>query len=291
MNADAPTQWWALAWHAGQWRELWSYPFMRAALAAMLLLSVLGGYLAVHVVLRRLVFITVALAEFSACGVALALLRGAPPAAVTAYAVGGGLVGVILLAALGGSRRLPRESLIGTAYAGAAAVSVLMLAIGGRHEGHELSALMWGDVLALTAGQVWVLAAAFALVGAFELVFYRPFLLCGFDPGMAQSVGLRVRVYDLLFHALLGLAVAMAMRLVGMLVVFAYLVMPGVIGLLLAASLGGAFLYSIGSAVAGSVSSLYLSWICDIPSGLTVVVTLAVLVAIAAAARRMREHG
>lgn len=282
MPHEAVHRLWSLSFHLHEFHDLWSYEFMRSALAAAALLSLLGGYLAVFVVLRRIVFVTVAIAEFSACGIALALLVGAAHAAVLNYSMGAGLAGVLLLALVSGGRRLTKESVVGTTYAGAAAVSVLMLAVAGKHEGHDLSALMWGDVLALSRHNVVELLLVFAAVGVFHVLFYKEFLFCSFDPVMARSVGLPVRLYDLLFFALLGAAIALAMHTVGLLVVFAYLVVPGVIGLLVARTMSGAFVASVVAGLAASAIGVHLSWVLDVPTGLTLVATLVALTPVAA---------
>lgn len=277
MSANLVHQLFSPAFHWREWTELWSYEFMRAALAGSVLLSLMGGYLAVFVVLRRIVFVSVALSEFSAVGVALALLRGVAHAAMLKYSIGFGLLGVVLLSLLSGGKRLTKESIVGTAYAGAAAFSVLLLAIAGQHEGHELSALMWGDVLALSWHRILDLGIVLFLIALCHALLYKEFLFCSFDPAMAATLHLRTWVFDLIFFALLGVLISLSLQVVGLLVIFAYLVVPGVVGLLVARTLRGAFGVSIITALLASVMGIHLSWVLDLPTGLTLVAALVAL--------------
>ncbi len=273
-------QLWSLSFHAQQLQEMYSYEFMRAALAGSLLIALVGGYLAVHVVLRRVVFASVALAECSALGVALGLLRGVAHTALVPFSVGFGMLGVMLVSLLDTGRRITQEAVVGLIYGGAAAVSITLLAVAGKHEGHELQALLWGDVLALSASDIKVLAVAFAVVIVVHALTYKEFLLTGFDPEMAASIGYSVRLWNLLFFALLGLVIAFAVRNLGLLVVFSYLVMPGVAGLCLARRMRGVFLCSIAVAIVGSLLGVYASWLLDLPTGPANVVALTVLTAL-----------
>jgi len=279
---------WSLAYHAHQLADMWKYEFMRAALVGSLMLGLLGGYLAVYVILRRVVFITVALAECSAVGLAAALLAGVAITAVLPYSVAAAIVGVLLLSLLGRGRKLPAESIVGAVYAGAAAISILLLAIAHLHESHEVRALLWGDVLTLSWHQVRTALIAFGAVGLVELLLYKEFLLASFDPEMARTLGLPVSLLDLFFFLLLGITIPFAISIAGLLVAFAYLLLPGATGLLLARRLPGAFATAIAAGTIGSLIGTYLSWLLDTPTGPTIVAVLTLILSLAAIYRAVR---
>lgn len=288
MGHKAVENLWSVAGQYHELRAMLGYSFMQAALVAAVLLSLVGGWLSVLVVLRRMVFVTAAIAEFSACGVAVALVRDAEVHALP-WSLAAGLVGTIFLALVNGGKRVPKEALVGASYVGAAAASVLILAVVGKHEGHDLTALMWGDVLALSWHHVAWLTVALAAVTLLCTLFYKEFLLCAFDPAMARSLGVRVWAWDLLLFAMLGVSIALAMHLVGLLVVFAYLVVPGVIGLLVGRTMRGAFTVSMAAALAASLVGLQVSWVADLPTGLTVIAALVLLLPVAALVGRLRR--
>ena len=283
-----PGGFWTLSFHIHQLSEMWQYEFMRAALLGAAMLGALGGYLAVYVILRRVVFLSVALAECSAVGLSLALMAGVAMAAVLPYSILGALAGVFLLSLLGRGRRLPAESVVGAVYAGAAAVAILILALAHLHESHEVRALLWGDVLTLSWSQVRLALIVFGAIALAELLLYKEFLFASFDPEMARTVGLPVGALDLIFYLLLGITIPFAISIAGLLVAFAYLLLPGAVGLLLGRRMTSAFAIGAVTGVLGSLVGTYVSWLIDAPTGPTIVTTLtafAILAAIYSVAR------
>ncbi len=279
---------WTLSFHAHQLAEMWQYEFMRAALIGAVMLGALGGYLAVYVILRRVVFLSVALAECSAVGLSLALMAGVAISAVLPYSVMAALAGVLLLSLLGRGRRLPAESVVGAVYAGAAALAILILALAHLHESHEVRALLWGDVLTLSWSQVRAAVIVFGAIAVAELLLYKEFLFASFDAEMARTVGLPVGFLDLLFYLLLGVTIPFAISIAGLLVAFAYLLLPGAIGLLLGRRMTSAFAIAAVSGVLASLVGTYASWLLDSPTGPTIVTTLTVFLVLAAAYSGLR---
>lgn len=276
MN-EAAHSFWSLTFHLHNVADMWQYEFMRAALVGSILLGLLGGYLSVYVILRRVVFLSVALAECSAVGLAIALIAGVAITAVLPYSVAAALAGVLLLSLLARGRRLPAETVVGAVYAGAAAVSILLLSVAHLSESHEVRALLWGDVLTLSWNQVRVAIIAFGAIGLVEVLLYKEFLFAAFDPEMARTLGLPVRALDLAFFLLLGVTIPFAISIAGLLVAFAYLLLPGAIGLLVARRLPSAFATAMVAGVAASLVGTYVSWLLDTPTGPTIVSTLSVL--------------
>jgi ABC-type Mn2+/Zn2+ transport system permease subunit len=261
---------------------MWRYEFMRAALVGSVLLGMLGGYLSVYVILRRIVFVSVALAECSGVGVAAALVAGVAVSRVLPYSVGAALMGVLLLSVLARGRRLPAESVIGTVYAGAASLSILMLALAHMHESHEVRAMLWGDVLTLSWPQVKLAVLVFGAIGLAQILLYKEFISVSFDPDMARTLGLPVAVLDLVFFLLLGVTIPFAISIAGLLVAFAYLVLPGAVALILSRRMIPAFVIAVASGVSASLLGTYVSWLLDAPTGPVIVTTLTAFVVLAA---------
>jgi ABC-type Mn2+/Zn2+ transport system permease subunit len=279
---EAPAHLWSFAYHAHQLSEMWRYEFMRAALVGSVLLGMLGGYLSVYVILRRIVFVSVALAECSGVGVAAALVAGVAVSRVLPYSVGAALMGVLLLSVLARGRRLPAESVIGTVYAGAASLSILMLALAHMHESHEVRAMLWGDVLTLSWPQVKLAVLVFGAIGLAQILLYKEFISVSFDPDMARTLGLPVAVLDLVFFLLLGVTIPFAISIAGLLVAFAYLVLPGAVALILSRRMIPAFVIAVASGVSASLLGTYVSWLLDAPTGPVIVTTLTAFVVLAA---------
>jgi ABC-type Mn2+/Zn2+ transport system permease subunit len=249
--------------------------FMRRALAAGLLAAVGCGFIGVFVVLRRSVFVGVALAEVSSAGVALALVLGFAPLLGSALAMA---LGVLAFSVRLAPRRVPVESATGVAYAAAGAVAILLIASAPGGEGHMLK-LLQGDVLTVEAGETWQMAAAFALVAAVHGIFGRQLMFVLFDRETAGALGFRSATWELVLLATVGIVVAFAVRAVGVLMTSALLVVPAVAALLLARRLRHALWLSPVLASASALVGLQLSFVLDVPaSAATVVVAVATLI-------------
>jgi ABC-type Mn2+/Zn2+ transport system permease subunit len=109
-----------------------------------------------------------------------------------------------------------------------------------------------------------------------------------FDPETAQASGIRAEWWDLLFFLILGVIISLAIRLAGTLLVFAFLVVPAVTGLLLSQRLGRIHAIAIGAASAATAGGLYASVKMDLPSGPAIVACSFALLLIAWVVSRFR---
>ena len=132
--------------------------------------------------------------------------------------------------------------------------------------------------------------ALYSLVGLVHWLCRRPFLLISTDPAAAFAQGWRVRLWDFLFYASFGVVVASSVRIAGVLLVFSYLIVPALAGVMLGGSIGSRLLigWSFGTLV--SVIGMVASAALDLPTGATVVCAFgATLIAFWIAARLSRR--
>lgn len=262
--------------------EVLQLPFARHALLAALLVGGLGGWLGVFVVLRRIVFVGIVLAQLAALGVALSFHIRAVPAELLALACT--LGGALLLSRPLGGRWLPREATIAFLYAASTAAATLLVARSAQGESHLLG-LLFGNILTLDGGEVARLAAVAAGVALLHGIFHKEFLFTSFDPVTARSAGYRVAAWDLLFDLSLAVAIAMSIHAAGALLVFSCLVQPAMVGLLLAKGMRGVSSWAVGSGLFAAAAGVWLSIQFDLPSGPCIVATSSALVLLALALR------
>jgi zinc/manganese transport system permease protein len=263
--------------------ELLALPFL-----ACLVLTGIHAYLGLHVLARGVIFVDLALAQVAALGLTVALLAGHPPASAAAYwyalafAVGGGLV-----FALTRVRRapIPQEAIIGVVYVVSAALTVLVVDRAPQGAEH-IKQLLVGSILTVSRADVAALAGLYAAVGLVHWLARRPMLALSF--GDAEGGGRRVAAWDALFYASFALVVTSSVRLAGVLLVFAFLVVPAAIAALLARGVGARL--ALGWATGGVVSALGLiaSYRWDLPTGATVVAAFGAALAVTAASRGAR---
>lgn len=274
--------------------------FLWAPLLACLVLTGIHVYLGLHVLARGVIFVDLALAQVAALGISVAFLAGHSIQSDAAYwyalvfTVGGAL-----LFAVSRTQRapIPQEAIIGIVYAVSAAAAVLVIdraPQGGEH----IKQLLVGSILTVSPREVGALAVLYAAVGAVHWVVRRPLLEISLDAAGARERGRRVRAWDFLFYASFGLVVTSSVRMAGVLLVFCYLIVPSTVGALLARTVGARLLIGWGFGVSVSVLGLLASYLSDLPTGATVVVTFGALLAGVAATlaavtlvKRVRRHG
>ncbi len=264
-----------------------------APLLMCLVLTGIHAYLGIHVLAREVVFVDIALAQVAALGSTAAFLLGVDLDSPPAYAAGLGatLAGAAVLALTRArARTIPQEAVIGVVYAVSAAAAVLLVARS-PHGAEHLRAMLVGSILTVGPGDVARGAALYAAVGAVHWAARRPFLLISLDPGAARREGWRVRLWDFLFYASFGVVVASSVRVAGVLLVFAYLIVPAMVGTLGGGPVGRRLLVGWGFGVLVSVAGVAGSAALDLPTGATVVCAFGVGLPLAWAAFRLRRRG
>jgi len=239
------------AWHdfASSW-SLYRDPILCGVVAGAVL-----GVLGVFVVLRRAVFVTAAVSQSAALGVALAFLLGiylgfTPPPVLCAFALALASTGV--LAWRQRSATLPREAIVGLLYVGASALAVL---VGDRiaQEAEDITAILFGTAVLVRPEDFLAVLTVSGVVGLSVALLYRGLVFAGFDPEGARVHGLPVAWLELALWVLVALEVSVTTRAIGALPVFAFSVLPAMAALLVVKRLGHAVLLAglLGALSAG----------------------------------------
>lgn len=267
-------------------------------------ISVLVGAVAplvgVFLVLRRLVFLGVALPQISSCGIVFAFALagwGIVPGlsageSERALAFGGAIVftltAIVLLALMERRNRGLTEGRVGQAYVLAGAWSILLLAKNPLGE-HGLMELLKGEIIAVSDAELVVSAVVFAVVAATLLIFRKELLLVSFDRDMAFTLGKNILVWDSGIYLLIGLTVAVAVLSVGPMVAFGFLLLPPLTSYLFARSMRQLV---AGASVLGAVcafSGFCLAYRFDLPAGPAEVALLGVVHLFALAVKKLAQ--
>ncbi len=257
-------------------------PFMKTALAAGCATAVVCAVIGVYVVLNRIVFLGAALAQLSAAGIALGFLVGLH---TTGLAILLAVAGVLLLSFRPATSRIPADGLLGIVFSVAWAASILMVARSAQGA-EELNFLLQGNILTASHGDVRLVSGLLAAIVGLHLLCVKPFVFVSFDPETARTLGVRTRLWTMLLYTSLGATIALTIHVVGILVVFALLVIPPICGLLLGRRLPSVFLVSVMVGLAGVVGGLLLSFHADLPSGPAIVAFLGAIVGIVRVLKR-----
>ena len=269
---------------------LWA-PFLMC-----LVLTGIHAYLGVHVLSREVVFVDIALAQIAALGATAAFLLGWEADTWESYAFGlsATFVGALVLALTRSRRRhVSQEAVIGVVYAVSSAAAVL-LADRAAHGAEHVRAMLVGNLLAVQAPEVVEVAALYAAIGVFHWFCRRPFFLISTAPDTAYREGWRVRLWDFLFYASFGVVVTSSVRIAGVLLVFSYLIVPALAGIMLGRTIPAKLLIGWGFGTLVSVIGMTASAAFDLPTGATVVcafgLTLVALWVVFLALKPAPEH-
>jgi len=231
------------------------------ALPIAFLMAITFAIFGIFVVLKRMVFIGVTLSEVAACGVAFALIHELPPfmgAALFCLAV------VAILAYPYELSKLPRDTVLGTIFIFASGMAILLVA-GSGFGLEKVKAILYGNLLFASTGDVATICAVMIPALLALLIFFRPILYSFLDRESALSLGINVWRYELLFFVFLGLTVAAASRIAGVMLVFCYLVVPAATALLLSRNMVPGILLACLFAILTTVLGVMTSYQADLP--------------------------
>jgi zinc/manganese transport system permease protein len=275
--------------HLGELR--WLLP----PLAMCLVLTGIHGYLGIHVLSRKVIFVDLALAQIAALGSTYAVLLGYDPGlpgdgvVVYLFSLGFTVVGAAVFSLTRmRHEKVPQEAFIGIVYATASAVALLLLAKA-PGEAEHVKEMLVGNVLLVTWPAVAKTAIIYAAIGLLHWFLRKPFLEISADPEAALARGRHVRLWDFLFYASFGFVITSSVAVAGVLLVFSFLIVPAVIAFMYQARLGPRIAVAWAVGTACSAAGMLLSYYGDLPTGPSVVSCFAGLVVLAALAHTIRS--
>jgi zinc/manganese transport system permease protein len=217
----------ALGYQRDWWPILMS-GFMRDALIGGTIVAVAAGLIGYFVVVRHSAFAAHALAHIGLPGATGAVLVGVPVVVgLGTFCVGGALVIGLL-----GKRATDREVVTGTVLSMATGLGLFFSSLATKSSS-TLTNVLFGNVLAISHEQLLSFAILLAVLAVSVGIIYRPLLFSSVNAPVAEAKGVPVRFLSVMFMALLGLTVTMAVQAVGTLLLFALVVTPAATAIML----------------------------------------------------------
>ncbi len=248
------------------------YDFFVRGLVAAVLAGALCGLIGVYITLRGMSYIGHGLSHAIFGGYAAAPLLGIP---IVLGAGAWGLASALAINAITRARRIGADAAIGVVTTASFALGVALLTRFGT-KGPAFDALLFGSINGVSGGDLLLLGGALVFAVTVFTVLYRAFLFSTFDPEVADVSGVPVRRMDALLMLVLSVSVLATLKIIGVTLVAATLVIPAVVARMLSDSFSRMLWISTGlGAVAGAVG-MYLSFQLEIPSGTTIVLVNAI---------------
>ena len=241
-----------------------------------------SAYFGLHVLLREVIFVDLALAQLAALGVAVAhmLASEASPATIYLWSFAFTLAGAAIFAGVRTERRrVPQEALIGIVYGVSAALVILVLSKSALDR-DEVESMLTGRLLFVEWSEVGLAALLSTGVAALHLLLRNAFLDISRGSARASPPARREKLLDFVFYASFGVVVTSSVQMAGVLVVFSLLIVPAAAAALFLASLRGRLLGGWGIGTLASAAGVVASALWDLPTGASVIAALGVAFAV-----------
>jgi ABC-type Mn2+/Zn2+ transport system permease subunit len=253
--------------------EFLSYSFIQNALLTGGVLGVTCALLGVFVVLRRMAFIGVGISHAALGGVAIGLVLGVPPV------LAAGTFSVVVAWVIGWITRrgeVSEDTAIGVFFPTSMALGVALISLSPIYQ-QNLMGYLFGNILSVGPADLWILLGLLGGSLGVLALFFKEFLFLGVDEEAAKAAGLPAAFLSYLLLTILALTIVAAMKLVGIILVSAFLVIPAATGQTLGRSVRGMVFFSVAVALVSVFMGLWLSWIWSLPSGASIVLFAAAL--------------
>lgn len=250
--------------------QIFHYQFMIRAILAGVVVSIIAPLIGFFLVVRRFSLLVDTLAHISLIGIAAGLLANTSP-----------LFGAIISSALAGvgmerlrqNKRLFSESIMAIFLSGSLAFTLVLFSLGGGL-GVNILNYLFGSITTVSNQELWAITTVGTVV-LFTVAFYRKKLfLISYDEELARVNGMNTTVYNYLLMALVGITVAVAIRVVGALLIGALVVIPVVSAIQWGYGFSKTMIISVIFSFCGVIIGIYSSFYLDLPSSATIVVVL-----------------
>jgi zinc transport system permease protein len=247
--------------------EALQFEFMRNALMAGVLASIICGIMGTLVVVNRIVFLSGGIAHAAYGGIGIAFYFGWPYLVGT---IGFSLVAAMVMAAVSLKSKHRADTIIGVIWAVGMACGIILLDLTPGYN-VELMSYLFGSILTVPASDLWIMLIAGVVISGLVFFYYKDLLAISYDEEFARIRGVPVRALYFLLIGMLAVTVVMIIQVVGLILVIALLTIPPFIVERHTRSL---IQMMIGSSLLGvvfTVSGLWLSYAYDLTSGASII--------------------
>ena len=257
-------------------------------LLACILFVLINTYFGVHVLERGIIFVDLALAQFIGLGIALSYLLGHDPADVYIYSFLFAVVGASILSLSKYISKLVYiEAFIGVLYIFSFATSILVLDRT-PHGLEEFKNILNGNILWVNGQDVLIMFLIFSVIGIFHFLFRKKFIALSYE-------GHGTFLWEFLFFITFAMVLVSSVRIAGILQVFAFLIVPALIGRLYTRKPSRVLYTGWGIGITATIIGITISYISDLPTSAVLVSSLSVtfmaLLALKFVTQRRKEKG
>lgn len=250
--------------------EILQYSFVQRALLAGVLIAAVSALLGLFLVLRRFSLIGDGLAHTTFGSVAVVLLVGVSPLYVTVAAVPLVMLSSLAIYKLTSSRKINADAAIGIVSSLGIAAGVVLASLSGGFN-VDLFSYLFGNILTVNQAELLVSLLVFVIVLAVVIYFYDDLFAVTFDQELAQSMGVKTRRINVMLFVLTAVAAVLAMKVAGIMLVSALLILPALAALQLSVSFRQTMVAAVGFAVGAVLCGILFAFALNLPAGAMIV--------------------
>ena len=260
--------------------------FVRNALVAGVLVSVVCGVIGTLVVVNRIVFLAGGIAHAAYGGIGLSFFMGWPYVVGT---TGVSLLSAGVMAAVTLNARHRVDAMVGVIWAVGMAMGVILLDLTPGYN-VDLMSFLFGSILAVPVSDLWQMATIGLVVIAIVTYYYNDFLAMSYDDEFARLRNVPVTFLYCLLLSMVALTVVMIIRVVGLILVIALLTIPPFIAEKLTGSMRSMMVLSSILSCLFTITGLWLSYLFNLTSGATIIMVAAAGFFMSALWERLRSR-
>ncbi|MDH4232032.1 MAG: metal ABC transporter permease [Nitrospirota bacterium] len=264
--------------------EVFGSPFMQKAFLAGILVSILTGLISVFIVLRKMSFIGAGISHAAFGGIAIGFFTGMNPL-VTAILYS--ILVAIGIESTGRKGKISEDASIGIFYSVSMALGIALLSLSKSYN-VDLFGYLFGNILAISRTDILLTVITFVVVSGFILMFLKELFLSTYNEELAKVDGVPVVLLNTFFLIALAVSIVISIRIVGIILVSALLVIPGATARLFAKGLISMLVLSCLTGVASVIFGLLISYQYDIAPGACIVLVSALIFFFSVAAKKKR---
>ena len=251
--------------------DIFNYEFVQRAFVAGILIAIISSILGVFLVLRRFSLIGDGLAHITFGSVAFVMFIGVSPLYITLAALPIVMLSSLAILKLTHSKRIQGDAAIGVVSSIGIATGIILASLSNGYN-LDLFSYLFGNILTVTRTELFLSFIVFLTVTATVIIFYDDLFAITFDEELARTIGIKTKQINTILFLLTAVAAVLAMKVAGIMLVSAMLILPPLTALQLSFSFRmtilAAVLFSILSVICGIIAAFLL----NLPAGGTIVI-------------------
>ncbi len=251
--------------------EIFNYEFVQRAFAAGILIAAVSSILGVFLVLRRFSLIGDGLAHITFGSVAFVMFLGVSPLYITLAALPIVMASSLAILKLTHSKRIQGDAAIGVVSSVGIASGIILASLSNGYN-IDLFSYLFGNILTVTRIELILSFIVFLTVAAIVIIFYNDFFAVTFDEELARTMGIKTRRINAILFLLTAVAAVLAMKVAGIMLVSAMLILPPLTALQLSLSFKMTIIAAVFFSILSVIFGIIVAFLLNLPAGGTIVI-------------------